>query len=129
MEPIYPERIYPITEDKLAPYIGKPVCAVLHNGDCIQGIISEVRHGQIFFTTGAPPGTTVSGKAKAAKQGKKTGSRSTRSTGHKPNADVSSWGYPGFPGFYPGYSGSFALSIALIALLFAIPFIGYPLWL
>lgn len=134
------ERIYPLTVEKISPYIGKPVCAVLHNGECIQGIVSDVREGKIFFSPRAP-GSAVTGKSSAKKQPKKVNHRSTRSSKSSQNAGVSSRGYPGYPGYpsypdpgypgfgYPGYGRAFALDLALIALLFAIPFIGFPFWI
>ena len=115
------ERIYPITEEQIKSCIGKPVCAVLQDGSCFQGIIDECKDGKIYFSTEIS-NSSASGKKRKKNAGKKR-SRDVR----EKIADVNGWGYPGY---YPGYGGrTFALDLALIVLLFTIPFIGFPIFI
>lgn len=126
------ERIYPICEEKIRPYIGKTVCAVLHDGTWIQGCVTNV-DGQNLHLSFEPSGGNISsqGKKGKVKQLPKKGKKAltSKKRGSK-KADVSSF-YPSpYPYPYPygygyGYgwgAGAFAISLALIAALFATPF-------
>lgn len=109
------EPIYPICEEKILPYKGKNVCAVLHDGTYFYGTVNDIRDGQLFLSQGSLGQGKVLAKQKTTKQ----------QASKQRKASVSAFGYPGYG--YPGYgSGAgIVLSIALIALLFA----GFPFFI
>jgi len=102
----------PIDEDAIRPYIGKSVCAVLQDGTCYYGSITDVRGGQLFLDGGYKGVETLSTSVNKAK---------TQLSKLNDKAAVSAF----FPGFGFG-GGGLALSLLLIALLFATPFVGFP---
>ncbi|WP_199615239.1 hypothetical protein [Paenibacillus alkalitolerans] len=105
------ELIAPVSTQKCAPYIGKPVCAVLHDGSHVFGYLQRVDGGKLILSGSALGEGTVSvSKAKAKKQ-------------LKQKMDKAQTNFYS-PYFYPPYfsPGLFALDLALIALLFTVPF-------
>jgi hypothetical protein len=101
------ELISPINVRTCKPYIGKPVCAVLHDGSHVYGYLHKVDGGKLYFAETAQGPGTVSTRAEKAKKplNKKMDKAQTSFFS---------------PFFSPGF---FALDLALIALLFAVPFI------
>lgn len=105
------ELINPICDEKLRPHLGKHVCVVLVDGTTIYGTLDGLNGQQLMlkscFADGEPLSTnSAKAKAQLTKKGKK--------------AQTSAWGYP-YGGY--GYGGAWGLDLALIALLFAIPFL------
>jgi hypothetical protein len=105
------EAIYPICEEKINPYIGRTVCAVLYDGSYYYGTISEISEGQLILSSQARGTGTISTNFKKAK----------KQLSNKNQGTVSAFGYAPY-----GYGSGFALSLALIALLFTIPTFGFP---
>jgi len=100
------ELISPITAEGCSPYIGKPVCAVLQDGTHVYGYLHRVDGEKVYFTSAAEgPGTVSSASAPKAKKQLKE---------KQDKAQTKFFG-PFFPGL-------FALDLALIAFLFAVPF-------
>lgn len=107
------------------PYRGKPVCAVLQDGTHVYGYVAGLEGDQLLLCEELPASGFLSSKAeskvnKGAKKVKAKNVKGPKST--KKNASASA-DVSGF-GFYPyGFApGVFALSLGLIALLFALPF-------
>lgn len=101
------ERISPVSQATCSPYIGRRVCAVLHDGSHVVGTIDSVTERGIVFRQA--PGVQIL-SAKSAKAAKAMG-------GVRKKAKTSAFGY----GYGFGF-GTFLLEWALIALLFAFPF-------
>ncbi len=103
------ERIYPICADTVMPYVGRPICAVLHDGTHYYGTIEGIDGDQLVINgyIGEP------GKVQTYALKKKQSVKKSKQV--KTSAFV-----PGF-GFR-----RFFLPFALLALLFALPFIGSP---
>ncbi|HEY0826840.1 MAG TPA: hypothetical protein VGE40_01990 [Bacilli bacterium] len=108
------QPICPISEDAIRPYVGKQVCAVLHDGTYLFGTITDCREGQLFFSGGVKGPGTVSTSAIRAKA-------QIRSK-LKNKAKISA--FSPFFGFGGGAAAA-VISLALIAALFAFPF-GFP---
>ncbi|GJM70947.1 hypothetical protein HMSSN036_31630 [Paenibacillus macerans] len=109
------QQIYPITEAGCRPYIGRPVCAVLRDGNCYVGTISAVGPEGIQFDGVVPGGASVLSKQspKVRKQVSNLKSKAkTKAFGFGPFGP-----FGGFGGF-----GGFWLPWALLALLFLWPF-------
>ena len=96
--------ISPVNADTCSSYIGKPVCAVLHDGSRYYGYLSSIEDGRLMLRMEPESAETSTKKKKKANQEAKT-------TGYYP--------YPPY-GYYP--RGALALELALIALLFVVPF-------
>lgn len=109
------ELINPICDTNVRPHLGKHVCVVLLDGTTIYGTLGGLNGEQLILKScleGGEVVSTNSSKAKAQLQKK-----------HKKAQTAAFGGYYGYPyGGYP-YGGGFALDLALIALLFAIPFL------
>lgn len=105
------ERIYPVTQAACTPYIGKTVCAIMHDGTHVVGTIGGVNERGLVFS-GAAPGVQIlsTNPKKARKQLDEIQKR----------AKTSFYGYGGY-GYGYGY-GDYWLDWALIALLFTLPF-------
>lgn len=101
--------IAPITETSISSYVGKPVCAVLHDGTYIYGTVLECRNGHLYFSQinpGTGPVFTSANKPKAQLQKKM-----------KNKATISFFGFG---------AAAAAISLAFIVALFAFPFgFGY----
>lgn len=96
------EIINPITAERCNAYIGKPVCAILHDGSRVYGYLRSIEGERLIL---AEQAETV-GTSEKNKKGKKA-----KAQGFTPFSPF---------GFFPG--GTLALEFALIALLFAVPF-------
>ncbi|MBP1155616.1 MULTISPECIES: hypothetical protein [unclassified Paenibacillus] len=98
------ESIYPITAEQISPYVGRHVCAVFHDGSYCIGKIGRVEGGNLYldeYTHGlASVSTSKANKAKDQ-------------ISHQMKAKTSA--------FTPFFS-PFAVSLAALAFLFAIPF-------
>lgn len=106
------ELINPICDEKLRPHVGKHVCVVLVDGTTIYGTLDGLNGQQLMLKSCFAGGEGVStNSAKAKTQLAKK---------QKPVQTSAFGGYP-YGGF--GYGGGFGLDLALIALLFAIPFL------
>lgn len=98
------ELISPVTADGVQPFIGRPVCAVLHDGTHVSGVLGGCDGGALTLNpltadgTGAVSTKSIKGKTK------QTGKAATSAFG------------------FPFVASTIALELALIAFLFAIPF-------
>jgi hypothetical protein len=111
------QPITPISEEVIRPYIGQQVCAVLHDGTHLYGTISDCSGGQLYFTNGQQGLGTVSTNSKKAISQIKT----------KLN-DKANVSFTPFFGFGGGATTA-AISLGLIAALFAFPFGGFPFFI
>jgi hypothetical protein len=104
------QQITPICEDTIRPHIGRPVCAVMHDGTYLIGTIADCRNGQLYFQGGVQgPGVVSTSAKRASAQIKKN---------IKNKANISFFPFFGFgAGFVTG-----AITLGLIAALFAFPF-------
>ncbi|TFE19530.1 hypothetical protein [Cohnella luojiensis] len=110
------QPISPISEAAIHSYIGKQVCAVLHDGTHLYGTITDCREGQLFLSGGVKGPGTVSTSAIRAK--------AQIRTKLKNKAKISA--FTPFFGFGGGAAAA-AISLALIASLFFFPFgFGFP---
>lgn len=108
------ELINPICDANLKPHLGKHVCVVLVDGTTIYATLDSLNGQQLMLRSCIPGGETVSTNSVKAK--------SQLEKKHK-KAQTSAFGGYGYGyGGYP-YGGGFGLDLALIALLFAIPFL------
>ncbi|MDF2922704.1 MAG: hypothetical protein K0R57_1618 [Paenibacillaceae bacterium] len=103
------ELINPICDAGVKPHIGKHVCVVLVDGTTIYGTLGGLNGQQLMLRSCLETGEALStngvkAKAQLEKRGKKV--------------KVSGFGYPGY-----GHHRELGLDLALIALLFAIPFL------
>lgn len=108
------ELINPICDEKLRPHMGKHVCVVLVDGTTIYGTLDGLNGQQLMLKSCFAGGEAVSTNSTKAKAqlSKKQKTAQTSAFG----------GYPYGGGF--GYGGgAWGLDLALIALLFAIPFL------
>ncbi|WP_373231577.1 hypothetical protein [Cohnella sp.] len=108
----------PISVDAIRPYIGKQVCAVLHDGTHLYGTITDCREGQLLISGCVKgPGTVTTSAIQAKAQIR---------TKLKNKAKISA--FTPFFGFGGGAAVA-AISLALIASLFFFPFgfgFGFP---
>ncbi|TXK85141.1 hypothetical protein [Paenibacillus sp. N3.4] len=98
------QPIYPISAESCRPYIGKQICAVLHDGTQITGTLSDISQHGLFINQGYTNATVLSTKPDVVK-------KELKALNNK--AQTSAWGYGGF--FNP-------LLWSSIALLFFLPF-------
>lgn len=104
--------ITPVTAETCARYVGKSVCAVMQDGSRYYGILRGVGDGQLYLE-GTPE--------ELALHSLKGRTKSKRKPAAKANTKAFGYG----PGYGYGYGfgfGVFALSLALLASLFFIPF-------
>ncbi|HUC93984.1 MAG TPA: hypothetical protein VMS09_18535 [Paenibacillus sp.] len=125
--------IHPICEEKLGPYVGQPVCAILHDGTYYYGICGGVRDGKLILNHNVKGAGSLSISAKKNKQRVRIDNK----------AKVSGLGFPGFGfggGGFGGLGGlgslggigrfggligrGLGLGLGLVSLLFALPFFG-----
>jgi hypothetical protein len=103
------ERIFPICNETVMPYVGRPICAVLHDGTHYYGTIEGIDGERLIINgyIGEPlkAETYALKKKKSVKKAKQV----------KTSAFL--------PGF--GFRRSF-LPFASLAFLFALPFLGFP---
>lgn len=100
------EMISPVNAETCGPYMGRPVCAVLHDGSRYYGYLHAVDEEKLTLRL-EPNQAAASGKKKKRKT---------------PEVNMSA--YPPYPafGFYPPRN-EIILDLALIALLFIVPFL------
>jgi hypothetical protein len=100
------ERIFPICHETVTPYVGRPICAVLHDGTHYYGTIEGIEGNQLiingYVRNAGEVGTLALKKKQSLKKNKKM----------KTSAFV-----PGF-GF-----DRFFLPFAALAFLFALSFL------
>lgn len=101
------ELITPICDEKIRPHVGKHVCVVLVDGTTIYGTLDGLNGQKLMLKScfaggGGLSTNSVTAKNQLAKKQK--------------NAKTSAFGFPGF-------GTGLGLDLALIALLFAIPFL------
>ncbi|MDQ1911527.1 hypothetical protein RAC89_13905 [Paenibacillus sp. GD4] len=100
------QAISPIHAEAISPYIGRQVCAVLHDGSRIYGTITGVDGGHFFA------GRSYARSLHTLYERKKAKSQIINR--NKAKAKTKAFGYP--------FGGAYALSLALISLLFLVPF-------
>lgn len=99
--------INPINAETIAPYIGEPVCVVLRDETCYHGYLSGIQGGKLYLSGGADAGTLSTSATKAKSQLTKVAKE----------VKTSAYGYGGFGGY-----GGYGWDLALISLLFLLPF-------
>lgn len=122
------QLIHPICNDKIMPFIGQPVCAIMHNGTYHYGICEGIRNGKLILNNDVKGAGTLSTSAKKAK---------IQLSRINNKAKTSGLGLPGFGlggglgggiggiGRFGGLlGGGLGLGLGLVALLFALPFFG-----
>ncbi len=99
---------YPITETVITPHIGRPVAAVLANGDVCCGIIDRVHDGHLFMRPIEVPQATVANLQKKIKAHPSVKHATNRM--EKVQTKAFGWGW-GFPWIWPllGLTALFAL--------------------
>lgn len=105
-------NIYPISVDTCKPYVGRQVCAVLHDGTHVTGTIRGVSERGLEFEEAYPSANILSTKPAKAKKQLNAMVKKAETSAFGPG-----YGYGGF-----GYPGA-ALAWTSIALLFLIPFL------
>ncbi|WP_309120276.1 hypothetical protein [Paenibacillus sp.] len=110
------KRLHPITPETCSPYVGKTVCAVLHDGTQVVGTISRVTANGIEINGSRSGASVLSTRAPVAK-------KQLQRMASKANTKAFGYGYPGYG--YPGYGYGFGFEWAAIALLFLLPFLFY----
>ncbi|KKO53414.1 hypothetical protein [Paenibacillus sp. DMB20] len=101
--------INPVNAGSCRPYIGRHVCAVLHDGTEVVGVLKDVNDRGIMFEPVGPQAAVLShNPVKSKKKG-----------AAKKKAETSAF-YPGYYGF--GYPFRRILAFETIALLFLLPF-------
>lgn len=104
------ELISPICDEKISPHIGKPVCVVMKDETQFYGYLGGIREGRLLLT---PSPQTQIAMAKSHRS-------KTKSVGKQGRAATS--GFGAWPGYGYGNDGAFAIDLALIGLLFLLPF-------
>ncbi|WP_138493820.1 hypothetical protein [Paenibacillus pinistramenti] len=138
------QLIQPVNQETCKAYIGQHVCAVLHDGTQIHGVISGVTDQGIEFNGAARGAEAMSAHPQKAKQQPQKDRHPRRKKGTaQPKGKTSAYGagygvpyggaesgayYGGSGNGYGygagyGYGGAYGLEWAAIALLFLIPFI------
>jgi hypothetical protein len=113
------EQIYPVSKETIQPYIGKPVCVVLQDETYYQGYICGIENGKLILSEQLDGAGTLSSKRKKKRAKSKLRQHA--------KADTSAF-YPYGPAYGYGY-GRLGFDLALIALLFTIPFLGFPFFI
>lgn len=103
--------ISPLTADSCRPYIGRQVCAVLHDGTHVTGTLRGVSERGLEFEQSYPSANILSTKSGKSKKPMNS---------MKKKAETSAFG-PGY-GYGFGYPYAAALAWTSIALLFLVPF-------
>jgi hypothetical protein len=104
------QQIYPVCNDTIFPLIGEKVCAITSDGQHYYGTVRELRDGRVLLTDCMIGNETIA-IAAAKTEGK------IKKPYLKKKVKLS--------GFYGGYGygyGSYWLPLALISLLFFLPF-------
>jgi hypothetical protein len=132
------QLIQPVCKETCLPYVGQHVCAMLHDGTQVQGVISKVTDHGLEFNGPLQSAEVMSknpSKAKKQLQTMKQKGKSRTQThvqtsayGPGPYGTQTPYGPPyggAAPYAYPpyGYGGVYGLEWAAIALLFLIPFL------
>lgn len=105
--------IQPINESTVRKHIGKPVCAVMHDGTPCYGYLEDVRDGKLWLCL-----EPVQQTQDEYDDGWKGKAKTNRRSGKRRKLKTSAFGPP----FGPPFADRFALDLALITLLFLLPF-------
>lgn len=107
------QLIDPICEANCKPHIGKPVCVVMVDGTTIYGTLGGLKGDKLTLRSslGAGEGEEITTNQLKEKKGKGKKAQ-TKALG------PARYPYPAYP-----YPGELVLDLALIALLFLIPFV------
>ncbi len=106
------ERIFPITSAAVTPFVGSPICAVLHDGTHYYGMLEKIDGDQMILTGYI----------------RKPGELETYAKKNKPS--VSKAKKVKTTAFFPGFGFQrFVLPFVSLALLFALPFLGFPFFI
>jgi hypothetical protein len=111
------ERIFPICNETVMPYVGRPICAVLNDGTHYYGTIDGIDGDRLIINgyTGEQGEVGIYGlnnKQSVKKQSVKKAKQV------KTSAFSSGFGFRRF--FFP---------FAALAFLFALPFLGFPFFI
>ncbi len=121
---------YPLTEEMVTPYIGRPVVAVTHHGDRFVGTLQSCESGQIYLVpcqpAAAPPHPAavqgINKKLSKHSKGKRFKTSKHRqlkaSTASLEKAKISWWGF----GWGLGAGLGFAIPLLALGALFLAPF-------
>jgi hypothetical protein len=115
---------YPITESAISPHCGRPVAALLANGEFVCGILERVHEGNIILRPPDDlPEATLSQikKSVEAKAKKMNFPKKPSSTRDLSKPRTSAFGFGGYGGWGWG-GGSWILPLLFLTALFAFPF-------
>jgi hypothetical protein len=101
------QEIQTIPIDACHHHVGKPVCVVLQDGTHVYGVLGGLQDGKLMLYRAVQGPGRLSVSAAKAK-------RALR-------AKTKAFGY----GYGPYYPGAYAVDAALVALLFALPFLVF----
>lgn len=121
---------YPVSEAELLAHCGRPVGAVLANGDCVCGILDRVHDGHLVFRpiTGVPE-AQVAQFRHSIKRNFRPGGRNRKPAGRQ--ATTSAWGFGGgYPyGWRYGNYGWGAGWWWLLPLFLLTALVAFPFWI
>ncbi|MGM1045077.1 hypothetical protein SAMN05661091_2225 [Paenibacillus uliginis N3/975] len=110
--------ISPLSEDSCRPYIGRQVCAVLHDGRHVTGTLRGVSERGLLFEEAYPNANILSTKSGKTKKQLNSKNKKAETSAFGPGFGYGGFGYGGFGAPFAG-----ALAWSSIALLFLIPFL------
>lgn len=104
------QPIHPICEETVKPHMGKHVCVVLTDGTEVYGTLGGLQGNQLVLNSCYPGGEGIATSSTKGKGRSKSKGKQVRTSGF---------------GYYPPYpyGGALLLDLALIAFLFAVPFL------
>lgn len=109
------EMIYPINEAGIAPYIGRPVCAATHDGSSFFGTLAGMKDGKLFLNLFTQGDGTVTANLKKETMPKQSRVKRVKSKAKQAKTAAS-------------FKGAFALPLASLAFLSALPSEGSPMF-
>lgn len=108
------ERIFPICEATVMPFVGRPICAVLHDGTHYYGTIEGIDGDRLiingYLGQQGEVGTYALNNNKSVKKQSAKKAKQVKTSAYLPG-----FGFERF--FFP---------FAALAFLFALPFFGFP---
>lgn len=123
---------YPIKEENIAAFFGRPVVALLPDGEVVGGIVDRVHDGHLVMRPIDLPDAVVQNVRESAKNLKHPAgpkAKNKASAGKTGRAKTSAFGYPGYPLGW-GY-GNFGWGVGwwwIWPLLFITALFAFPFW-